>query len=385
MIRHERVEIVGAGPAGLSAALAASAGGARVTVYEKRADVGMRFHGDFQGLENWTSDYDVLAQLDGLGIRPDFDYRPVYEFVCFDPGGRAHPVRSAQPIFYLLRRGRDAGTLDQALKAQALAAGVDIRFGERRRHLERGGIVAEGPHRADAIAAGYQFETDMADGCYGAISEALAPGGYSYLLVDRGRGTVATCMFADFHNERHFVEATVDFFRREAGLRWRNPTRFGGSGNFHRVDAASVGGHLFVGETPGFQDGLFGFGLRYALISGHLAGRAGGAASEYDRAWRDRLAGLNAASLFNRRLFEWLGDRGRRLVIRRAVAGGDPRLLLRRVYAPARWKVTAARWLPSRPLLRHPEPPVPCDCTWCRCQREGAGAPARVGRSDPGR
>lgn len=378
------IEVVGAGPAGLSAALTARAAGARVTVYEKRADVGMRFHGDFQGLENWTSETDVLAEIAGLGIQANFDCRPIYEFVCFDPRGRAHPVRSARPIFYLIRRGRDAGTLDQGLKAQALEAGVEIRFNSRRQRLETGGIVAEGPHRADVIAAGYQFETDMSDGCYGAISEDLAPAGYSYLLVDRGRGTVATCMFADFHNERRYVDATVAFFERTVGLRWRDRARFGGSGNFHRVATASVGDRLYVGETPGFQDGLFGFGLRYAMVSGHLAGRTGGCAEAYDRAWRERLAGLNAASLFNRRLFELLGDPGRCFVIRRSVAGGDPRRLLQRIYAPARWKLALARRLPSRPLLRHTRPAEGCDCTWCRCHREASDSTTERARSEAG-
>jgi len=377
------VEIVGAGPAGLSAALAANSLGRQVTVYEKRPDVGMRFHGDFQGLENWTSETDVLAELADFGIEPDFEHRPIYEFVCFDPGGREHRVCSPRPVFYLLRRGSEAGTLDQGLKSQALAAGVDIRFSERRRRLASGGIVGEGPHRADAIAAGFQFETDMADGCYGVMSERLAPGGYSYLLVDRGRGTVASCLFTDFHNERHYVEATVDFFQRNVGLRWRSRTPFGGSGNYHRVATASVGDHLYVGETPGFQDGLFGFGLRYALRSGHLAGRACGSPSSYEHAWRDRLAGLNAASLFNRRLFELLGDPGRRLLIRRSLSGGDPRLLLQRIYAPVAWKVALARLLPSRPLLRATRAEAGCDCTWCRCHRDGL-APIPGGASGTG-
>lgn len=35
--------------------------------------------------------------------------------------------------------------------------------------------MAEGPHRADVIAAGYVFETDMANGCHAVVSEQLAP------------------------------------------------------------------------------------------------------------------------------------------------------------------------------------------------------------------
>lgn len=366
------LEIVGAGPSGLSAALAARAHGAAVTVYEKRPDVGARFHGDFQGLENWTSSTDVLAELEHSGIRVDFAHTPVYEIVCFDPRGASHRLQSTAPIFYLVRRGREAGTLDQALKTQALEAGVTLRFGERRRQIANGGVVAEGPHRADVIAAGYVFETDMTNGCYAAVSDRLAPAGYSYLLVDQGRGTVATCLFDHFHDERKYLAATVEFFERHAGLRWLSARRFGGSGNFERVQRTVFGKRRYVGEAAGFQDALFGFGLRYALISGHLAGRARGAAETYDREWRVRLQGLNAASLCNRWLYHRLGDRGRRWVIERAVAARDPRPLLQRIYAPARWKSTIAGWLPSRSLLRPEQARSGCDCTWCRCQRDTA-------------
>lgn len=362
------VEITGAGPAGLSAALAARTSGADVIVYEARADAGARFHGDFQGLENWTSDTDVINELSTAGIRVDFSHTPVNEVVWFDPLGIERTVRSASPIFYLVRRGRDPGTLDQSLKAQAIEAGITIKFNERRRHLPEQGVVAEGPHRADVIAAGYVFDTDMVNGCYVAISERLAPGGYSYLLVDKGRGTVAACLFKRFHDERQYLDATVTFFTRNAGLRWQTARRFGGTGNFHRVERATVGNRLYAGEAAGFQDALFGFGLRYAMFSGHFAGTADGSALAYERAWRSRLSDLNAASLLNRWLYDRLGDRGRQFVFRRALARQDPRHFLNRLYTPARWKTRIARILPSEPLLRPERVRPGCDCTWCRCQ-----------------
>lgn len=71
------LDVVGAGPAGLSAALAARQRGVEVTVYEKRPDVGLRFHGDFQGLENWTSRTDVLAELEASGIETNFAHTPI--------------------------------------------------------------------------------------------------------------------------------------------------------------------------------------------------------------------------------------------------------------------------------------------------------------------
>ncbi len=364
------LQIAGAGPSGLSAALSARASGLDVTVYEKRPDVGARFHGDFQGLENWTSDTDALTELSQFGIESSFMHTPIYEIVCMCIDGPILTLRATEPVFYLVRRGRDEGTLDQALKAQALKAGVTIRFGERLRHISKVGVVAEGPHRADVIAAGYAFETDMANGCYAAVSDALAPGGYSYLLIDQGRGTVATCLFRDFHNERMYLDATVDFFQREAGLRWHVARRFGGSGNFDRVERTVINDRYYVGETAGFQDALFGFGLRYALTSGFLAGQSAAGGADYAHSWRKRLGESNRASLFNRRLFEFLGDRGRRWTLKYAVAGRNPRQILHRIYAPARWKMMLAARYPQKGLHNHEHVRDDCNCTWCRCQHD---------------
>jgi len=365
------VDIVGAGPAGLSAALAARAAGARVEVFEKRKDVGARFHGDFQGLENWTSDQDVLCELEQRGIRTSFDHTPVYEVVCFDPAGAEFSLRSFEPLFYLVSRGSGAGTIDQALKAQALAEGITIHFGNRRKNLENGGVVAEGPHRPDVIAAGFLFDTDMADGYYAVIDEQLAPAGYGYLLICHGKGTVATCMFKQFHDERACVERTVDFFKERVGLRWTNATRFGGSGNFSRVKKMTFGARLYAGESVGFQDALFGFGLRYALVSGSLAGRSFALdRADYDQHCRAYLVGLNQASIFNRWLYSFMGDRGRQWVLDRFAKDHDPRRLLGRLYAPARWKSLLAMLVPQTPELQPEQYRSNCDCSWCRCHRQ---------------
>lgn len=354
------LDIVGAGPSGLSAAIAVR-------------DVGARFRGDFQGLENRTSKTDVLAELEGMDIQAQFDHSPNYEIVCLSADGASDTVRATGPIFYLLRRGPQPATLDQVLKAQALAAGVAIHFDERRRQISGGNIVAEGPHRADVFATGYIFATDMANGCYATVSDRFAPAGYSYLFIEQGRGTVTNCMFRDFHNERRRLEATVDFYQRAVGLRRQSARRFGGSGDYQYVNTIRMGNHRHIGDSAGFQDALFGFGLRYALMSGHLAGRRVAQGGAYDHAWRLRLAGLNGASLCNRWLFERMGDRGRRWVLKRGVADRDPRRILSRLYAPAPWKTAIAGRLPITPLHRERRQ-VDCGCTWCRCQVTAVGA-----------
>ena len=367
------VNIVGAGPAGLAAALTVAKAGGRAILSERQTDVGRRFHGDFQGLENWTTSGDVLDELASGGIEPTFEATPFRECVVFDPSGAAYTYRSPDPMWYLVRRGAEAGTLDHALKEQALAAGVELRFGRTVEHLPDGGIVAHGPHRPDAIAVGYVFETDRADGAYAVVSDKLAPKGYGYLLVCGGRGTVASCMFTDFHNEKQYRERTVAFFEEHVGLQMSNPRRFGGFGNVYVSSVARKGNLLYVGEAAGFQDALFGFGIRFAVLSGQLAARAWieGSPERYDRLWRGRLDGVLRLALVNRYLYERLGNRGYTGLMRRIDRAQDARRFLRRWYTGG----TFRRWLyplARRKVLRGKHDllgkcPAGCDCTWCRC------------------
>ncbi|APG27182.1 hypothetical protein A7E78_04635 [Syntrophotalea acetylenivorans] len=370
------IEIVGAGPAGLAAALTTVRGGSRAVVFERQAEVGHRFHGDFQGIENWTTEGDVLEELESMGVTPTFEYTPFHESVFYDPQGREHVCRSAEPLFYLVRRGPDPGTLDQGLKDQALASGVEFRFGEAKNHLPRGGIVVHGPQRVDAIAAGYVFETDCADGAFSAVSDRLAPNGYSYLLVCRGKGTIASCLFNDFHNERTYVERTVEFFWDKTGISMKNSRRFGGYGNLFAPVSARKGRLLYAGEAAGFQDALFGFGMRYALLSGHFAALAllEGSPEEYDSLWRKRLGNLMKLAIVNRAIYERLGDSGYARLVGSIGRADDARDWMKKYYGHGRLKrllyPLVRRQFSSRadPLDGCIEG---CDCTLCRCKLAG--------------
>jgi len=333
------VTIAGAGPAGLAAALAVVGDGGRARVVERRHDAGARFHGDFQGLENWSTKGDVLEELETRGIRTAFEHTPFRECLFFDPDGRERLCRSSKPLWYLVRRGTERGTLDQALKAQALAEGVEITWGRSVDDMPDGGIVAHGPRRADAIAVGYVFETDRADGAYAAVSDDLAPSGYAYALVCRGRATLATCLFSDFRNHRLYLERTAEFFERRVGIRPMSARRFGGIGTMAPEPRVREGRRLFVGEAAGLQDALFGFGIRYALASGYFAGRAWAAGNldEYVEAYRRYLRPRVRASAVNRYAYRLAGARGYRVLVDRVCGARDPRRWLRDYYAHHWW------------------------------------------------
>lgn len=373
-----RIEISGAGLSGLAAALVIAKEGRGAVVHEHNADVGGRFHGDFQGLENWTVDKDVLEELGDFGIAATFGHTPFREFVVFDPEGREFAFRSARPLFYLIRRGSQPETVDASLRDQAVAAGVEIRFNDPCHHLPNGGIIAEGPRGSDAIAVGQVFETDMADGAFGALSDDLAPKGYAYLLIHNGTGTIASCMFEDYHHEKDYLARTVEFFSRKVGMHINNARSFGGTGNFLASPLARKGGLLYAGEAAGFQDALWGFGMRYAMISGILAGQsfARGDLSEYDHQCHKRLGGLLQASIVNRYLFEKLGNSGYGALLSDVQKYSDAGDWLKDHYADAWWK--SLLFPVARRAVRQSRKKAGCavegcDCTWCRCQHTTAG------------
>jgi len=371
------ISISGAGPAGLAAAITLAKAGRRVIVYERHAEVGSRFHDDLQGLENWTTGSDVLEELAGFGIESNFSATPFHEVTLFNPAGHEHRYHSPQPMAYIVHRGATSGTLDTGLKEQALAAGAEIRFGKTCRQLPAGGIDAGGPHGADAIGVGYLFDTELADGAYVALSNQLAPGGYAYLLIQGGRGTLMSWMYADFHHEQQYLERCLAFFRTRVKLEVNNPRRTGGAANFLYPRSARKGGLLYTGESAGFQDALWGFGMRYAMLSGCLAAQAllTAGPEDYDRLWRKRLGGLLRAALVNRYFYQRLGDRGFNNLLKgidRALQHNpDGRRWLHRYTAMHLWKSLCF------PLVKHlqqssrPAPDIPvegCDCTWCRCK-----------------
>jgi hypothetical protein len=282
-------------------------------------------------------------------------------------------------MWYLVRRGTEPRTLDQALKAQALAGGVEITCGQSIEHLPEGGIVAHGPRRVDAIAVGYVFPTDRSDGAFGVVSDDLAPAGYAYLLICGGRATLASCMFDDFHNDKQYLARTVQFFEKAVGVTPRNARAFGGFGNMSAEPTVRRGKLLLVGEAAGLQDALFGFGMRFALVSGQVAGRAfvDDDLPAYETAYQRRLRPSIRAAAVNRYLYRRTGATGYRRLVERVSSARDPRAWLRQYYSGRWWTalmypIARAEAQRLQAAATAHECRAGCDCTYCRCMREAA-------------
>ncbi len=363
------VEIAGAGPAGLAAAITLSRAGRQVVVHEMQKEVGHRFDGDFQGLENWTTEEDVLKVFASLGLTTNFTAMPSGNGTVFDPARNAYEIKSNEPLFYLIERGPGPGTLDSALLQQAQSLGVEVRFNSRLRHMAGEGILSAGPRAADAIAVGYHFETEMMDGYWVICDDELAPQGYAYLLIMNGKGTVKSCMFSGFKQEKLYVQRTVEAFEQLLGLTMLNPVPHGGSGNFHIPASAYSGTHPRVGEQAGFQDTLWGFGMRLAIHSGVLAAQSLLNGENYNTLWQRELRPQMQTSVVNRVLFSLLGNRGYRWFLRHQIAKPNLRQSLRRQYQATLLKRLLGPW--ARRRYESIRKDVTCDhidchCIWCR-------------------
>jgi flavin-dependent dehydrogenase len=300
----KKIKILGAGLSGLTAAINLAKSGYAVEVYEKNKDVGMRFNGDIQGLENWTDKKDIIEELREINVDADFDYTPFYSLILTN-GSKTTEVHWKKPIFYLLKRGSFSGTIDYSLKVQALKSGVNIHFQETLAKNDAS-IVATGPIANEAVGMvkGIVFKIDAKDTAILAFNKELAFKGYSYFLVMKGYGCLCTVVMIDEASRINwYFERTKEFFLKKIGYQIELIREVGGIGSFS-LRTFKKGGTLYVGEAAGLQDFLFGFGMRFAFASGYLAAQSVVCKKDYQKIADEHFRKRLRAGVINRWLWE---------------------------------------------------------------------------------
>lgn len=300
------INILGAGPASLCAAITLAKEGRNVHVHERYDVIGKRFLGDLQGIENWSTEDNVLTQLRTFGIDTTFAMTPFSEVTITD-GKKSFLSSSKEPLFYLVKRGPFPDTLDSALSAQAQNAGVKIHY-RSTIAPQSAHIIGTGPIRQSIIAIdkGLVFETDLPNMAVGIFDDELAYLGYSYLLIANGYGCVCSVVFKDFHRLNPCFERTVELAKRIAPIKLDQARSAGGQGSFVLNHPLISGSSLLVGEAAGLQDLLWGFGIRTALTSGYLAAQCLLTQQDYPTLVHQKLYPGMKAGIVTRCLWETL-------------------------------------------------------------------------------
>ncbi len=370
------IHIIGAGPGGLTAAINLAKAGFPVVVHEKNPEVGSRFNGDFQGIENWSTREDARAFFERHGLTINFLFAPYSQGVFFNHDLQEVKIKTNRPLFYLIERGAAEHSLDQGLKRQAQEAGGEFVWNDNVLKLpDKTTIVATGPKAADIIAQGILFNTDHPDGYYGFLDDRIAPKGYAYLLVNGGKATFATCMFEDFRNSNLYFERALMILKQVLKIDIRAPRPFGGFGNFFLPGTPSGKNPkgLYVGEAAGSQDALWGFGIRYAILSGFLAAQSIIWNASYQELIQKHILPLQKVSLANRLLYDLAGNRGRKFLLNKLGNASDVSAVLYRHHRLGLGRkflfMVAKRWYHTR-LINKNCLHENCSCVWCRCARE---------------
>ena len=336
------VAIVGTGPAGSSAALAAAQAGARVLVVEKRREIGRPVQcaeyvpRPLRWRVPWSSDWvaqEIIAMHTHL------------------PGGEVVETPAAG---YLIHRDR----FDQGLAAAAHQAGAEVwtatqaleptpdglvaRQGRRTFEVEARVVVgADGPRSTVAgwmeqserqvlVAAQCRVRLERPVTATHVYFDPLYVGGYGWLFP---KGEVANVgVGLDACGGVTPKEALTHLLDRLGIAASRVIGHGGGLGSVSGLGSISglipSGGPperthrenlVLVGDAAGQTHPITGAGVAHACLCGQMAGRAAAkvaqsgdldALSEYEQEWRDYLGGVLVHATAKRRLLEegWSRD-----------------------------------------------------------------------------
>jgi digeranylgeranylglycerophospholipid reductase len=348
------VLVVGAGPAGSTAAEFAALGGAEVLVIEKRPIIGVPVRcGEF------------MPQIDEIkGIFPDakmldqlFDMPSSLKSVETDTLRIFSPkLRRSEIPFHGYTTFRDK--FDQHLAAKAMSAGARFLTGEPCIKLEGNRVMtpdlqieaktivgADGP--LSLIAKTLKFERSW-DLCPALVTEAtgdfepvpemyfgnISPGGYAWVIPKKhganvGLGVSRRYVKGDL---RSYWKPFVEYRRLEVGKLSGKMVPMSGP-----ISKTVEGDCLVVGDAAGQVMAVNGGGIPIAMICGRIAGQVaarhalnGMDLMEYERGWRKQVGGPLRTAVRTKRLammafgsqwrLEWamrfMGDQGMGKAIR---------------------------------------------------------------------
>ena len=323
------VNIAGGGIAGLSSAHLLKRNGYYPIVYEKESNIGKSRHGDYEGIENWIFSTEINSFFEQLGFNfSKIHSFPISKFYVHTKSNKPLSIRQTQPFFHMIKRGYKKTDLDFQLYNQCKSSGVEFRFGQKAPNDCN--IIATGTSKAAAYIKGINFETDLKDQIHLLLGNKFAPKGYAYLIILDGNATLATAFKKTKTKQKDIINKCKDYFG-SIGLSIPQGNTFASRGSFSLPFGPNQEPYK-VGEAGGYQDYLFGFGIRMSMVSGmgaalYILGRK----KEAKNVFRI-LNHKRRLSFINRFLYEKLNDDQMYGIINKLSKSNNPISILSGIY-----------------------------------------------------
>jgi flavin-dependent dehydrogenase len=335
------IKILGGGISGLTAAINLKKAGFDVEVHESKEYCGKQTK-DFQFLENWTSNEDVLDALRAMHIETDFFLKPWYSQEILSPTLKKYTGTSTQPLMYLVNRGQREGSVDKALVEQAEKSKINILCNSRLQQKDAD-IIATGLKRPTLVVTGIMFRIKHPDKSIVLLDNDLSYRCYSYFIVNDHRGEIACGNPTGINGYGDRLALTVKKFEKMLDIEIDDiEERFTSVINLGFLNKAKVRGQYFVGEAAGFQDHLAGFGMVYAFKSGYYAAQSIAESLDYDGLWKEDFHKPLKISSRNRWIYDRLSNndfekfvdilRSSNSLIRYLRGGDDMQSIMRTLY-----------------------------------------------------
>lgn len=304
-----KYKILGAGPAGLSAAISLANHDFETDVFEETSVIGGHTGNNIQAIRNYGSDAGIIQKMDSLGIKLKH-LNPIYKIMKYSPTHKFDEIYSKkEPLFYTFKRGVEQESLENQLAEQAREKGANILLGKKAQVLDCH-IIANGS-KFDPVGIGYGAVFENSDFDEKTISFFFGnqhiQHGYAYVTpFGKEQITIAITSFSksDFSTmEKKFDEfIKKDEIIKEILKSAKLVNRFSGYGHFNIPDTAMHKYKYFTGGAAGFVDPARGFGVKYAILSGIMAAKAIiNKNVNYDKEWQKEFK-QELTEGFNRRV-----------------------------------------------------------------------------------
>jgi len=337
----DKIRILGGGISGLAAAINLKKAGFDVEVHERKEYCGKHTQ-DFQFLENWTFNEDVLDFLRSIDIRLDFYLKPWSSLEIFSPSLKRYTAKSDRSFLYLVKRGQTEGSIDRSLEDQAKSHRVKI-FYRSTLNSNEANIIATGPQKPTFIATGIKFRFKHPDKSIVLLDEKFSLKFYSYFIVNDDIGEIVCVNPVGITDFQTRLNLAIETFERILDAKMENiGESFSASINFDLLQKATIKDRCYIGEAAGFQDFLAGFGMVYGFRSGYQVAKSIIEGLDFDRLWKKDFFKPLRISSNNRAFYERMSNdhfekiismlNSRNLVIKRLRGGDDFQYIMRKLY-----------------------------------------------------